>query len=116
MPQVYNKDDHDTLVRKIAGNMSRHNAGLYRILTGESRIHSAAGSNADIQLVSIASDAVILSILVETSSSITLDRARLVWQSLAAEGPLEIALPKGMASRARHFCRKINVKAKLIEY
>lgn len=116
MPQVYNKDVLETVIRKIAGNIARHNRDSFTTAIGNDRIPDVEGVLPDIQLIDKATGMVTLGIVVESLSSLSTDRASTVWKPVSLKCGLELAVPKGQTNRARNLCRKLDIKAKIIEY
>ncbi len=119
MPQIYNKDDINTIIGKIASNIAKHNPDKYEILTSsESKRHpSLSDIQYDIALFSKTNQELISIIFVETETSLSLARAQTNWLPIAKRGlPLEIAVPKSKSKQAKTIAKKLDIHIKIIIY
>ena len=114
MAQIFRTDDHDTIVRKFADQISKNNPEQYRVymnLPGEENLE-IAGLIPDILLIDPDSSTPLIGIEVETVATLNEERVKERWKPLSEALPrFQVVLPKGTLNRAKRYSKSWNIKA-----
>jgi len=114
MAQIYNTDDHDTIVRKFADQILKNSPDQFKAIVNlpEEKTIELAGIVPDILLVNPADDKPQVAIEVETTETLSENRAETRWKPIStAVSRFQVVLPKGTVNRAKRYCKKLGIKA-----
>ncbi len=114
MAQIFPTDDHNTIIRKFADQISKNNPDRYTVyvnLPGEENFE-IAGMIPDILLVDPAESKPLIAIEVETAATLKDERVKDRWKPLSeAVSRFQVVIPKGTLNRAKRYCKNLDIKA-----
>lgn len=114
MAQIFRTDDHDTVIRKFADQISKNNPDQYDVymnLPGEKKL-TIAGLIPDILLVDPETSEPLIGIEVETVTTLNEEQVLTRWKPLSGALPrFQVVIPKGTLNRVKRYCKSRNIKA-----